>query len=108
MPLTTSFKERVLSRAQTEPEFVTAMLREAVQAFLNGDSNVGKSLLRNCINATVGFSELSVQTGIPDKSLQRMFGKNGNPQSDNLFAVIAVLLEHNNASLQVTVSNRAA
>lgn len=108
MPLTTSFKERVLSRAQAEPEFVTAMLSEAVQAFLNGESNVGKSLLRNCINATIGFSTLADQTGIPDKSLQRMLGKNGNPQSDNLFSIIAVLLDHNNASLEVTVSDRAA
>lgn len=109
MPLTTSFKERVLSRARTDPEFVTHMLDESVQAFLNGETDVGKSLLRDCINATVGFSELAEKTGIPNKSLQRMFGKNGNPQGDNLFRVIAALLEYNNASLGVvTAANRAA
>ena len=108
MPLTTSFKERVLQRANTDPEFVVAMLGEAMQALVAGETNIGTSLLRDCINATVGFSDLSEATGIPDKSLQRMFGKGGNPQAINLFKVISTLLEHNNASLEVKAVNRAA
>jgi len=108
MPLTTSFKDRVHNRIATDPEFASALLKEAVQALLDGETNVGKSLLRDCINATIGFGELAQTTGIPDKSLQRMFSPKGNPQTTNLFAVISALLEHNNASLEVTAVNRAA
>ncbi len=108
MPLTTSFKETVNKRIADDPEFASALLKEAVQALLDGETNVGKSLLRKCINATIGFGVLAETTGIPDKSLQRMFSASGNPQTTNLFAVISALLEHNNASLEVTAINRAA
>lgn len=65
MPLTTSFKERVLQRANTDLKFVVAMLGEAIQALVADDINIGSSLLRNCTNATVGFSDLAKATGIP-------------------------------------------
>ena len=108
MPLTTSFNERDLQRANAVPEFVVAMLGEAMQALVAGETTIGTSPLRDCINATVGFSDPAEATGIPDKSLQRMFGKGGNPQASNLLKVISALLEHNNASLEVKAVNRAA
>ena len=107
MPLTTSFKERILDRVANDPEFVAAILKKGLEALLNGEMNVGKALLRDCINATIGFSDLSDATGIPDKSLQRMFSKTGNPQTANLFKVISVLLNHNNVALEVA-TRRAA
>lgn len=109
MPLTVSFKARVRDRAAADPEFAAGILKEATQAFLNGEINVGKALLRDCINATIGFSELAEITGIPTKSLQRMFSRTGNPQTDNLFNVILALQKHNHIALEVAaVGNRAA
>ena len=108
MPLTISFKERVCDRAASDPDFATGILIEATQAFLNGEINVGKSLLRDCINATIGFASLAEKTGIPAKSLQRMFSRAGNPQTDNLFTVIVALQQHNNIALEVAAGDRAA
>jgi len=42
---------------------------------------VGKSVLRDYVNATVGIDELSAATRKSPKSLMRMFGPDGNPQA---------------------------
>ncbi len=47
--------------------------------------------MRDYINATIGFEELSRLTRRPAKSLMRMLGPKGNPQARNLFEVIGHL-----------------
>ena len=47
MPLTHDFKETVRARAEAEPEFRQALLREAAENFINGDLAMGKALLRD-------------------------------------------------------------
>jgi DNA-binding phage protein len=88
MPLTRSFKAIVKERVERDPKFRAALLTEAVDQMLSGDLAVGKAVLRDYINATVGFERLAKETGTPAKSLMRMFGPNGNPRADNLFAVL--------------------
>ena len=51
----------------------------------------GKIVLRDYINATVGFEELSKLTEKPAKSLMRMMGPGGNPTARNLLEVVAHL-----------------
>jgi len=58
-------------------------------------------VLRDYINATVGFEELSQVFGKSSKSLMRMFGPKGNPQATNLFAVIGYLQEREGVHLEV-------
>ena len=88
MPLTRSFKETVKARAERDPDFRAALLTEAIEQMLSGDLETGKAVLRDYINATVGFERLARETGTPVKSLMRMFGPGGNPRARNLFAVI--------------------
>ncbi|HEX4303871.1 MAG TPA: transcriptional regulator [Rhizomicrobium sp.] len=80
-----------MARLKRDPEFATAMLCEGVHALLNGEPKIGRELLRDYINAKVGFEKLGKKVGIPPKSLMRMFGSKGNPSSDNLLAVIDAL-----------------
>ena len=58
---------------------------------LAGDVDTGKAVLRNYINATIGFQELGGLTAKSPKSLMRMFSPNGNPQARNLFKIIGYL-----------------
>ena len=58
-------------------------------------------MLRDYINATVGFEELSDAFDKSSKSLMRMFGPKGNPQARNLFAVISYLQEREGIHLEV-------
>ena len=67
------------------------MLREGIENFLAGDVETGKIILRDFINATVGFIKLGTATRRPAKSLMRMLGPRGNPQARNLFEIVAYL-----------------
>lgn len=91
MPLTKDFRETVRERLQRDPKARKALLAEAIQCLLSGDVDTGKTVLRDYINATIGFDELSDRTHKPSKSLMRMLGPKGNPQARNLFEVIAQL-----------------
>lgn len=91
MALTKDFRETVRERASREPAFRQALLREGLGLIYNGDFSTGRGILRNYINATIGFPELSKATNIPSPSLQRMFGPSGNPRAENLFIVISHL-----------------
>jgi hypothetical protein len=101
MPLTREFKETVRERVQSDPRFGEELLREGVECLLSGEIETGKILLRDYINATVGFEELAELTDRPAKSLMRMFGRKGNPQARNLFQVISLLQRQNGVSLEL-------
>jgi DNA-binding phage protein len=91
MGLSRDFRETVVARATRDPAFKAALLQEGLQALIEGDTAAGRIILRDCINATVGFSALSKETHIREKSLMRMMGPRGNPTANNLFAVIAAI-----------------
>ena len=101
MALTRDFKDTVQARARSDPGFREALLEEAVEAMLAGDVDIGKAVLRDYINATIGFDELSGRTRKPAKSLMRMFGPTGNPQARNLFDVIGHIQRHEGVQLRV-------
>ena len=101
MPLTKDFKETVLEDMKRNPGFRAAMLREGIDALLAREYEVGKEVLRDYVNATMGFDKLSEQVAIPPKSLMRMLGPAGNPQMKNLFAVIAALQKHAGIELHI-------
>ena len=99
MPLTIDFRDTIRERAQTDAAFRRGLLQEAVELMLAGDVKTGQKIIRNYINATVGFHDLAEQTHIPEKSLMRMFGPNGNPSSQNMFGVIAELAKTEGVNL---------
>jgi len=74
MPLTREFKDTVKARAERDPAFREALLTEAVEQLLAGKLEDGKAVLRDYINATIGFEKLAKATGTPSKSLMRMLG----------------------------------
>ena len=91
MALTREFKQTVKARAERDPAFREALLTEAVELLLAGEVDTGKAVLRDYINATIGFEKLAKATGTPSKSLMRMLGPNGNPRASNLLTMIGKL-----------------
>ena len=57
MPLTTDFRESIQADMRRNPEFRRGMLSEALESLLSGEVALAKEILRDYINATVGFSE---------------------------------------------------
>ncbi|MCK5690999.1 transcriptional regulator [Myxococcota bacterium] len=101
MTITRDFKDTVSSRVNRDPKFAAALLDEAASLFLNGEPEVARLVLRDLVNATVGFEELALQTHKPSKSLHRMLSAKGNPTMDNLTTIFNVLREQLHVNIEV-------
>ncbi len=101
MVLTRDFKETIQARVERDPTFREALLKEGVECLLSGDVETGKAVLRNYINATIGFEALGGLTDKSPKSLMRMFGPKGNPQARNLFEIIDHLQKREGVHFEV-------
>lgn len=102
MALTREFKDTVTARAQRDSRFRDALFTEAINAYLAGEIGVGKAVLRDLVNATVGFEELAVTLHKPSKSLHRMLAPRGNPSTENFFGIVKALQKKTRVRLRVT------
>src|SRR3990172_5437096 len=91
MALTRDFKETVAARIQGDPAFARALLDEATWLFVQGEPESAKLILRDLVNATLGFEGLAEEIHKPAKSLHRMLSASGNPTMSNISAVFAAV-----------------
>lgn len=84
------------------------MFTEAVNELLAGDLSAGKALLRDYINATIGFEQLSIEIERSPKSVQRMLGPSGNPTASNLMTILKALQKHEEVRMTVRLNQDAA
>ena len=91
MTLTRDFKQTVVERVERDPAFAKALLDEAATLFLSGEPDAARLILRDLVNATVGFESLAELTHKPSKSLHRMLSPKGNPNMDNLAAIFGAI-----------------
>ena len=101
MAITRSFKETVQARALKDAKFRTGLLKESIESMLAGDTETGKMILRDYINATIGFEKLGAVIDKSPKSLMRMFSPSGNPTANNLFGIIHTLQEKEGVHFEV-------
>ena len=59
MPLTRDFKETIQARVENDAKFRQSLLEESWECLLSGEVEVGKSILRDYINAKIGIRESS-------------------------------------------------
>ena len=102
MALTRDFKETVVTRAKNDHDFAKALLDEAATLFLNGEPETAKIILRDLVNATIGFEQLARSVEEPSKSVHRMLSPAGNPTMTNLAAIFATI----NKALKVEIQAR--
>ena len=81
----------IQARIQRDPAYAQALWNEAVQLFLEGEPSTAKLILRDLVNATVGFEELAQRIQKPSKSVHRMLSAGGNPTMDNLSAIFSAV-----------------
>jgi len=104
MALTRDFKQTIAARARREPRFREALFTEAINAYLAGDTAEGKAMLRDLVNATVGFEGLALEIQKPSKSLHRMLAPRGNPSTENFFSIVSALQKKTRVKLRVTAA----
>lgn len=101
MALTRNFKQTVVERVERDPEFAKALLDEAATLFLSGEPETARLILRDLVNATLGFEQLAQVTDKPSKSLHRMLSPKGNPSMDNLAAIFGAVRARLKVDLEV-------
>jgi hypothetical protein len=102
MARTRDFRSTILERAQNDAWFREALFTEAINAYLAGDTGAGKAILRDLVNATIGFEGLAAEINKPSKSLHRMLAPRGNPSTENFFGIVSVLQKKTRVKLRVT------
>ena len=104
MALTRDFRETIQADAARDPKFRAALFTEALDAYLAGDVAAGKAVLRDLVNATIGFERLAVKVKKPSKSLHRMLAPRGNPSSENFFEIVSALQKETRVKLRVSAT----
>lgn len=104
MALTKFFKDTVKARVERDPEFRAGLFKEALSAFFDGDTVLGKSLLRDLVNSTIGFEKLAEELNKPSKSLHRMLAPSGNPTMENFFHLIYVIKKNEGINFELNAS----
>ena len=109
MTITRDYKDTINERVNNDPVFTAALLDEAITLFLNGEPDVARLVLRDLVNATLGFEELATEIERPSKSLHRMLSARGNPTMDNLTKIICILRDRLGLDIKVnTISKYVA
>ena len=101
MPLTRTFRETVMVRVQSDPAFRRELICEATSAFLDGDIETGKSILRDYLNATEVLPRIAKLLQKDDKSLRRMVGRKGNPTLKNFIELLHACQQEENIRFEV-------
>jgi len=76
---------------ERDPQFAKALLDEAATLFFSCEPETARLILRDLVNATIGFEQLAEITEKPSKSLHRMLSPRGNPSMDNLAAIFGAV-----------------
>ena len=99
--MTRDYKETVKERVQHDPAFAVALLDEAISLFVNGEPETARLVLRDLVNATVGFETLAQATAKQSKSLHRMLSVKGNPTMTNLTTIFNILRKNLDVEIKV-------
>lgn len=65
MTSTRDFKETVAARVRRDPEFVRALVAEAISLFKNGEAETAKQILADLMSVSVDAQTLTVELGDP-------------------------------------------
>jgi len=78
-----------------------------MNAYLGEEASAGKAILRDLVNATIGFEELASVLKKPSKSLHCMLAPHGNPSTAMIcssvcrFRVMGLLLPAHHSTSQL-------
>ena len=88
--------EITVEELQNDREFLRAYLSDAIASLFKNEQAVACLMLRDIVNATIGFPKLAEKLDRKDKGkgLMQMLTKTSNPNIKNLFSIIASIMEH--------------
>lgn len=92
--------EVIVEELRADREFLKTHLANAILCLFSRQLPLACIMLRDIVNATIGFPALAEKFGRSDKGkgLMQMLTEKSNPTSDNLFRIIAEIMEHEGLS----------
>ena len=103
MALTRDFRQTITVCVQSEPAYARALLQQATSLLLQGEPQTAKLLLRDLVNASIGFEQLARDMDKPSKSLHRMLSAAGNPTLSHVSAMLAAIAAYLGVEIQAKV-----
>ena len=103
MALTRDLRQTITARVQSEPAYARALLQQATSLLLQGEPHTAKLLLRDLVNASIGFEQLARDMDKPPKSLHRMLSAAGNPTLSHVSVMLAAIAAHLGVEIQTRV-----
>jgi DNA-binding phage protein len=100
---TTPYRDSMKAMVARNPGMAAEMFEDAINALFAGELDEGRLLLRQYVNATIGFGELARRTGKTDKNLIRALGPKGSPTAANLFQIIQACMKAEGLTLAAHV-----
>jgi DNA-binding phage protein len=100
MVLARGVNRTVEERVRRDPDFAKALLDEAATLFLNGEPHTARVILRDLVEAVIGFEALASEIGKTSRSLQRMLSTEGNPSMDAVAIILGVVRKKLGVDLQ--------
>ncbi|MBE9062161.1 DNA-binding protein [cf. Phormidesmis sp. LEGE 11477] len=101
-PLTVDARETIRTRINREPEFARALISESIELLANGDPDVSRMVLRDVVEATIGFENLADSLKTSPESLREMLSQSGNPTMNDLSIIVGLLRQNLLFSMEVT------
>ena len=106
MALTRDFRQTITARVQSEPAYARALLQQATSLLLQGEPQTAKLLLRDLVNASIGFEQLARDMDKPAKSLHRMLSAAGNPTLSHVSAMLAAIAAYIDVQIDTKVKQK--
>lgn len=100
-PLTVDARETIRARIAREPEFAKALVSESIELLANGEPDTSRMVLRDVVDATIGFKNLADRLEKSPESIREMLSQNGNPTMNDLSAIIGSLRQKLVFSMEV-------
>jgi len=95
--------ETISARVQSEPAYARTLLQQATSLLLQGEPHTAKLLLRDLVNASIGFEQLARDMDKPPKSLHRMLSAAGIPTLSHVSAMLAAIAAYLGVEIQARV-----
>lgn len=103
MSITRNFQESIAEKSQQDSKFAEALFDEAISLLLEGETKTARLILRDLVNATIGFEKLADKIALPSKSLHRMLSAAGNPTMNNIALILTALRQELKVDIEVKV-----
>tara|TARA_A200000113_G_scaffold224459_1_gene242399 strand:+ start:1942 stop:2262 length:321 start_codon:yes stop_codon:yes gene_type:complete len=94
---------------QNDRDYLIAYFQDALLTLFKGEDQIGRLMIRDLVNATMGFPDLALQMKVSSKTIMGKLTESSNPGAAALFEIIDAIVKHEGLEIErITVSDKVA